>query len=140
MHNTPMHNTLARESAPKPPATDPVAAAARLERDLRNAQRLNRRIDLLASRRKKPAATKRVDRSTLDEVAGWLGVSRSTVSRILEEPPLRLGGKQDEREVWGGKRHDHGTGRRRRAGAGSGTRGNIRRRSSRTAYAFGAAS
>jgi hypothetical protein len=134
-----MHNTPARTSALEQQATDPVAAAARLERNLQTAKRLNHRISLLASRRKKPAATKRADRSTLDEIAGWLGVSRSTVSRLLEEPPLRTGRSQDESQVWGGRRHEHGTGRRRRAGAGSGTRGNNRRPSARTAYIAGAA-
>lgn len=139
MNNSPMHDTLARENALEHQATDPMAAAARLERERQNTQRLNRRIHTLANRRKEPAATKLADRSTLDEVAAWLGVSRSAVSRLLEEP-LRPGRHQEGAQAWVGKRHDHGTGRRRRAGAGSWARGSIRRPSPRMAYIVEAAS
>ena len=132
-----MHNTLALASALKPQATDPVEAAARLERDLQNAQRLNRRIALLAARRKEPAETKRANRSTLDEIAASLGVSRSTMNRILEEPPVRGGGKRLEHKDGAGKHHRRG---RRHAGVESGTRGNLRRQSARRAYLAWAAS
>ena len=135
--------TLAPAGAVKQQATDLVVAAALPELDLQEAQRLRRRVDLLTSsglRRKELAATKRVNRSTLDEVAAWLGVSRSTMNRILEEPPPRGGEKRVERKGGAGKRHDHGTGRRRHAGAGVRNRSNPHRQSARMAQTLAAAS
>ena len=127
-----MHNPLAPAGALNQQATDLVVAVAPPELDLQKAQRLRRRVDLLTSsrvRRKELAATKRANRSTLDEVAAWLGVSRSTMNRILEEPPLRGGEKRVEHKGGVGKRHDHGTGRRRHAGAGVRSRSNPHRQS-----------
>jgi hypothetical protein len=130
-----MHNALAPASAlnqeqvtdhrdPGPLApVDQMLAAALLELDLEAAQRLGRRVGPLTSmlaHSKERAATKRANRSTLDEIAASLGVSRSTMNRILEEPPLRAGERHVEVtwKAWDGKRHDHGTGRRRHTGAG----------------------
>ena len=129
-----MHNALNPASALKQQSTDLVVAAALLELDLEAAQPLSRPLHPPTSsnvRGKELTATKRANRSNLDEIAASLGVSRSTMSRILEEPPLHGGGNRADHkdEV---DRH-HGTGRRR-GGAGSGTRGNLRRQSARRAY------
>ena len=128
-----MHKALAPLGALEQQPTDLVVAAAPPELDLQNAQRLSRRVDLLTSsgvRRKELSATKLANRSTVDEIAAWLGVSRSTMSRLLEEPPLRGGEKRAERKDGAGKRHDHGTGRRRHAGAGVHHRSNPNHRQS----------
>ena len=134
-----MHKTLAllsalsQEQAIDHPHSAPLApvdqmlAAALLELDLDAAQGQNRRVGRLtniSAHRKEFAATKRAHRSTLNEIAASLGVSRSTLNRILDEPPVR----HEERHVeqpwrsWDGKRHENGTGRRRRTGAGGRTR------------------
>ena len=129
-----MHNTLAPASAlsqeqptdhSHPGTLAPVGqmlAAALLGLDLDAARRESRRVGPptnLMSQREEFAATKRDNRSTLNEVAASLGISRSKLSWILEEPPLPAGGRQLEPIQKGGdgKRHDHGTGRRRHAGA-----------------------
>jgi len=130
-----MHKTLALASAlnqeqatdhnhPRPSApVDQLLAAALLELDLEAAQSQSRRVGPLtnmSAHRKELAATKRANRSTLNEMAASLGVSRSTLNGILEEPPLRAGERHVEmtERGWDGKRHDHGTGRRRHTGAG----------------------
>ena len=131
-----MHNPLASAGALKQQATDLVVATGPSELDFRKAQHLSRRVNLLAStrvRRKELSSTKRANWSTLDEVAAWLGVSRSTISRILEEPRLRGGEKRVAHKDGVGKRHDHGTGRRRHAGAGVRHRSNPHTQSARTA-------
>ena len=130
-----MHKTLAPASAlnqeqaidhrhPGPLVpVDQMLAAALLELDLEAAGRQGRRVGPPTSnsvRRKELAAIKRANRSTLDEIAASVGVSRSTMNRILEVPPLWAGEKHLEvtEQGWGGNRHDHGTGRRRHTGAG----------------------
>jgi hypothetical protein len=102
---------------------DQLLAAALLELDLEAAQHQSRRVGPLTNviaHSKERAATKRTNRSTLNEIAASLGVSRSTLNRFLEDPSLRAGGRHVEVTESGGdgKRHDHGTGRRRHTGAG----------------------
>ena len=131
-----MHNPMAPAGALKQQTTNLVVATAPPELDVQKAQSLSRRIDLATSsrvRRKELSSTKRANWSTLDEVAAWLGVSRSTMNRILEEPPLRGGEKRVAHKGGLGKRHDHGTGRRRHAGAGVRHRSNPHTQSARTA-------
>jgi hypothetical protein len=130
-----MHKSLAPPSAlNQEHPTDPgpsvplapvgqMLAAALLELDLEAAKRQSRRVGPLTNivaHRKERAATKRVNRSTLNDIAASLGVSRSTLNRILEDPPPRAGERHLEVTESGGdgKRHDHGTGRRRHTGAG----------------------
>ena len=115
-----MHKTLAPMSALN---QDQMLAAALLELDLEAAQRQRRRVGpmtRITTHREEHTATKRANRSTLNEIAASLGVSRSTVNRILDEPSLRAGDRHVEptETGWDGKRHDHGVGRRRHAGAG----------------------
>jgi len=91
-----------------------------MELDLEAAQRLNRRVGPLKKisfpgQLQDHAATERANRSTLDDMAASLGISRSAMNRILDEPPPHSGGKHAEHKG-GAKRHDHGTGRRRHAG------------------------
>ena len=130
MHITPAPaSALNHEYATDPGPPGPLApvgqmlAAALLELDLEAAQRQSRRVGPLTNitaHRKERAATKRTNRSTLNEIAASLGVSRSTLNRILEEPPSRAGGRHVEVTESGGDgtRHHHGTGRRRHTGAG----------------------
>ena len=129
-----MHNTLAQASAlTQEQPTDyrhphslvpagQMLGAALLGLDLDAARRESRRVGPpanLTSQREEFAATKRTNRSALNEIAASLGISRSRLSWILEEPPLPAGGRQLEpiKKGGDGKRHDHGTGRRRHAGA-----------------------
>lgn len=100
-----------------------MLSAALLELDLEAAKRLSRRVGPLTNivaHSKERAATKRANRSTLNDIAASLGVSRSTLNRILEEPPPRAGERDVEPAEKGGdgKRHHHGAGRRRHTGAG----------------------
>jgi hypothetical protein len=107
---------------------------ALLELDLEAGQRVSRRVGPLTNiseHRKELAATERAKRSTLNEIAASLGVSRSIVNRILDEPSVRDGGRRDggggqsdrrskDRDEHSGapsKRHEHGVGRRRHGGA-----------------------
>jgi hypothetical protein len=125
-----MHNTLALSSAlnqkhaPDPGPPGPLAPVEQMlaELDLEAAQRQSRRVGPLTNitaHRKERAATKRAVRSTLNEIAASLGVSRSTLNRILEKPPLAGERHVEPTERGGdGKRHDHGAGRRRHTGAG----------------------
>ena len=128
-----MHNAVAPTSALKPHATDqphpgPLApvdqmlVAELLELDLEAAQTQSGRVDPLTNRfaqAKERAATKRTNRSTLNEIAASLGVSRSTLNSILEDP-LRAEERYVEvaETAWDGGRNDHGVGRRRHTGAG----------------------
>lgn len=103
----------------QPAPVDQLVAASILELDLEVARAQSRLIGRRAgitAQRRELAATKRANRSTLNEIAASLGVSRSTANRMFDEPPTRGGGKQDERVDR--LRHAHGVGRRRHAGAG----------------------
>jgi hypothetical protein len=78
---------------------DQMVATALLELDLDAAQRQSRRVGRLTNimpHRKELAATKRANRSALNEIAASLGVSRSKLNRILEEPPLWPGERRLE--------------------------------------------
>lgn len=108
------------------PVGGQLVAAELLELDLEVARRLSRRVARLRridAQRKELAATKRANRSTLNEIAASLGVSRSTVNRMFSAPQHRTGGRQSAPGGGDGMRHDHGTGRRRHAGAGVRRRG-----------------
>lgn len=110
---------------PEPPdtaqsAVDEQVAAALMELDLEGAQRRSRRVGPAKKinvpvQLKDHEAAERANRATLDEIAASLGVSRSAMNRILDEPKPQLGGKRPEHKS-GNKRHSHGTGRRRHAG------------------------
>jgi len=103
-----------------------MVASALLELDLEVAQRPSRRVGRLAgitAQKKELAAAKRANRSTLNEIAASLGVSRSTANRMFEEPLERSGGRVADEGDGDGRRHDHGTGRRRHAGARARRRG-----------------
>jgi hypothetical protein len=109
---------------------DQTVAAALLELDLDVAPRHSNLAEpstSLAVHRQELAATKRENRSTLNEIAASLGVSRFVASKMLEEPVLRVAGKRSREQGENGMRHDHGVGRRRHAGAG-GSRGGLVRR------------
>jgi hypothetical protein len=91
-----------------------------MELDLEGAQRRSRRVGPTKKinvpvQLQDHAAAERANRATLDEIAASLGVSRSAMNRILDEPKAQLGGKHPEHKS-GNKRHSHGTGRRRHAG------------------------
>lgn len=99
---------------------DEQVAAALMELDLEGAQRRSRRVGPAKKinvpvQLKDHASTERANRATLDEIAASLGVSRSAMNRILDEPKAHQGGKHPEHKG-GNKRHTHGTGRRRHAG------------------------
>jgi hypothetical protein len=136
-----MHKTVAPASALKQQATELVAAAALLELDLEAAQRHSRRVGAPTSSSAPGARSdKRANRSTLDEIAASLPVSRSTMNRILGKPPLRGAGRYEEYRAAPSKRHAHGTGLRRHDGAGGRNRGDLHRQSARTAHILAAAS
>jgi len=99
---------------------DEQVAAALMELDLEGAQRRSRRVGPAKKinvpvQLKDHATAERANRATLDEIAASLGVSRSAMNRILDEPKEHKGGKHPEHKG-GNKRHTHGTGRRRHAG------------------------
>jgi hypothetical protein len=109
-----------RPSAAPEGAVDEQIAAALMELDLEGAQRRSRRVGPdkkinVPVQLKDHAEAERANRATLDEIAASLGVSRSAMNRILDEPKAHLGGKHPEKKS-GNKRHTHGTGRRRHAG------------------------
>jgi hypothetical protein len=108
---------------------------ALLELDLEAGQRVSRRVGPLtniAEHRKELAATERSNRSTLNEIAASLGVSRSIMNRILDEPPVRDGARRDggggqvARRGEFTKRHAHGAGRRRHGGTGARSQRRVR--------------
>jgi hypothetical protein len=115
----PLHEDIATShTAP----VDQKVATAILELDLEAAQRQGRRAGRLsdiAAQRKELAESKRSNRSTLDEIAASLGVSRSTANAMFGEPRARAGGRQAEQSGGESIRHAHGVGRRRHAGAGA---------------------
>lgn len=101
-------------------AVDEQVAAALMELDLEGPQRRSRRVGPTKKinvpvQLKDHAEAERANRATLSEIAASLGVSRSEMNRILDEPKARLGPKHPEKKG-GNKRHAHGTGRRRHAG------------------------
>ena len=136
-----MHNPVAPASALRQQATDLVVAAALLELDFEAAQRHSRRFGLPTSSSTPGARSdKRANRSTLDEMAASLRVSRSTMNRILGKPLLRAEGRHEEYRGGTGRRHAHGTGLRRHDGAGGRNRGDLHRQCGRMAHILAAAS
>ena len=76
-----MHNAVAPASALKQQATDLVVAAALLELDFEALQRHSRRVGPPTSSSAPGARSdKRANRSTLDQTAASLPVSRSTIA------------------------------------------------------------
>jgi hypothetical protein len=100
----------------------PIVAAALLELDLEAAPGHQAPAEPLASlavHRQELAASKRENRSTLNEIAASLGVSRLTAHKMFEEPVPQAVGKRSRKSGAHGTRHAHGVRRRGHAGVSS---------------------
>jgi hypothetical protein len=101
------------------PPVDTTVAAALLGLDLEAAPGYRapaEPLPTLAVHRQELAASKRENRSTLNEIAASLGVSRFIASKMFEGPASQ-GGSRSRKAGAHGTRHAHGVGRRRHAGA-----------------------
>jgi hypothetical protein len=107
---------------PRRPAVDAMVASALLGLDLEAAPGHRppaEPLPTLTVHRQELAASKRENRSTLNEIAATLGVSRFTANAMFEEPVPQGVGRRSRKAGSHGARHTHGVGRRRRhAGAG----------------------